>query len=310
MLLAAMGGRRNARMLGMATFLYKLVGVVVFLPFISWANVFLDRLNFPMATNIVLAQVLIVVLNAAIFYATPDLLIHGSSFLLSFKQGTDLRAPIYLDEELLEFPSLAAGLLTREIIRLANYIEAFLQMLLFPEKGEGELKNLLPDGIKELTEACEQYMYAIRPPSIAEDHEAGREYRTISYAMISLREASRLVTGRFRDILERQGVGCLANEVGIPEWDKMTTALLETVRNAFHSFSLGDANLAQRAIAMDEIFDESARHLRSRILLSVEEMGRREESALLDFVILAGRVARSALEVARGDVAVGTKVRQ
>lgn len=308
MLLAAMGGRYNARMLGMATFLYKLIGVAVFLPFISWSNVFLDWLGFPMATNIVLAQVLIVILNAAIFYVWPELLIYGSTFLLSFVQTANLNAPVYLDDKMLEIPSLAVGLLAREMIRLANYMEAFLQMLLFPEKGGGELKKLLPEGIRELTEACEQYMYSIRPPSIAEDHQAGREYRTISYAMISFKETSRLITGRFREILEGHGVRRLAEEMGATKWNELTTTLMDTVRDAFHAFSLGDADLAQKAIDRDAKFDRSVQQLRSRLLFTVGDTGRREESVLMDFVTMASRVLHAALEVPRGDAAFYAKI--
>lgn len=301
MLLAAAGGRYNARILGMATFLYKLVGVVVFLPFIAWSNVFLNRLGFPMATNIVLAQVLVVFLNAAIFYAWPELLIRGSTFLLSFMRSDSLNVPVYLDDKMLEIPSLAVELLAREMIRLANYMEAFLQMLLFPEKGGGELKKLLPEGIRELAEACEQYMYAIRPPSIAEDHEAGREYRTISYAMISFREASRLITGHFREIFENRDVRRMVDEMGASEWSRITTTLMETVRDAFHAFSLGDADLAQRAIGRGVEFDKYIQQLRSRLLFAVGGAGRREESALMDFITVTNRMSHSALEVVRGD---------
>ena len=301
MILMAMGGRHNARILGMATVLYKLVGVVVFLPFIPWSNLFLDRLGFSIATNIVLGQVLIVTLNAAIFYAWPELLIYSSAFLLSFIQGVNLNVPVYLDDEMLEFPSLAVGLLAREMIRLANYMEAFLQMQLFPERGEEELKKLLPGGIRELTETCEQYMYSIRPPSIAEDDEAGREYRTISYAMISFREASRLITDRFRDIIESHGVRRLAYEMGAPEWSKITTMFMDTLRDAFHAFSLGDADLAQNAIDMGTKFDRAVQQLRSRLLFSVGGAGRRRESVLVDFVTVASRVLHSVLEIARVD---------
>lgn len=310
MLLAAMGGRHNARMLGMATFLYKLVGVIAFLPFIGWANIFLDHLGFPMPTNIVLAQVLIVILNAAIFYAWPDLLLDGSAYLLSFMQGATLKVPIYLDEKMLEIPSLAVRLLVKEMIRLANYIEAYLQMQLWPEKGGGELKKLLPEGIRELTEACEQYMYAIRPPSMAEDRDAGREFRKVSYAMISLREVSRQLTGRFSDIIETHGLQRLSDEMGHPDWELMTRTLLETVRSAFHAFSLGDADLAQKAIDMDIKFDKSVQQFRIRLLSNVGEAGRREESALMDFALLASRLLHSALEVARGDAATHAQPRK
>ena len=303
MLLAATGGRQNARTLGVATFLYKLVGVVAFVPFIPWAHKFLDWLGFPMPINIVLAQVLLVILNAAIFYPWPEILIRMSTVLLSYIRSDDLRAPIYLDDKLLEFPSLAVRLLAKEMIRLSNYIEAYLLMLLYPQRGGGELKGQLPQGISELTEACEHYMYEIRPLSIAENPEAEREYRTISYAVMSIREVSRIVTGRFRLILEEAETANLPREVGPRDWGRLSDAILDTVRDALHAFALGDADLAQDAIESGAEFDQAVHQMRTHMLRNVRRTGRREESSLIDFVTIAARLISAALEVARGDVA-------
>jgi phosphate:Na+ symporter len=302
MLLAAAGGRRNGRMLGVATFLYKLAGVLAFAPLVPCATAFLDRLNLPMVTNIVLAQAFLVFLNAAIFYPWPQILIHGSLFVLSHTRSV-LGLPVYLDEDLLEIPSLAVRLLSKEMIRLINCLEAFLQMQLYPaRKGNGgELKKLLPEGIKELTEACEQYMYAIQPPSIAEDRATGREYRAISYAMLSLRETSRLATGRFRELTDRHGLDNLKDEMGSQEWSEMAGFLMEASRDAFHAFSLGDANLARRALDKEAAFENFVLFLRSRLLAGG---GRRENSALADFVTVTGQLLHSAIEIARGDVFV------
>jgi phosphate:Na+ symporter len=302
MLLAATGGRHNARILGMATFLYKLAGVVVFAPLVPWANALLDRLDFSMPANIVLAQVFLAFLNAAIFYPWPQILLHGSSYVLSHMHAVDLGAPIYLDDDLLEIPLLAVRLLVREMIRLTNDIEALLQMQLYPDSAGYELEKLLPNAITELTGECEQYMYAIQPPSIAEDPLAMREYRTISYAMLSLREVARLATGRFCALLEKHGPGGLADRMGSTEWDKMASFFMETIRDAFHAFSLGDADLAQRALGREAMFEKFTFSLRSSLLEG--ETGRRENSALVDFATVAGRLLHSALEIVRGDVFV------
>jgi phosphate:Na+ symporter len=302
MLLTAAGGRRNARVLGVAAFLYKLTGVVAFVPLIPWAGALVDGLDFSMPTNIVLAQALLVFTNAAVFYPWPQILIHGGMFVLSRMRGADLGVPIYLDENLLEMPSLAIRILSKEMIRLINYIEAFVHMQLYPERDGNDLEKLLPEGIRELTEACEQYMYAIQPPSIAEDRAAGREYRTISYAMLSLRETAHIVTGRFRGLLEQPGLDDLADEMGRREWDKMASFFMEVVRDALHAFSLGDANLARRSLDKEAEFEKFTLFLRSQLLAG--ETGRRENSALVDFVTVTERLLHSSVEVARGDVFV------
>ncbi|MDR3331064.1 MAG: Na/Pi symporter, partial [Synergistaceae bacterium] len=45
MLLAAAGGRRNTRMLGLATFFYKMAGTAIFVPLVPWSNEFLQWLG-------------------------------------------------------------------------------------------------------------------------------------------------------------------------------------------------------------------------------------------------------------------------
>jgi Na+/phosphate symporter len=120
-LLAAAGGRRNACMLGVATFLYKLTGILAFAPLVPFSAALLCRLNFPMPINIVLAQAFLVFWNAAIFYPWPQILVHGSMFVLSHTRNIDLGLPVYLDENLTDIPSLAVRLLFKEMVRLCNY---------------------------------------------------------------------------------------------------------------------------------------------------------------------------------------------
>ncbi|GHS90200.1 sodium:phosphate symporter [Synergistales bacterium] len=305
MLLAAMGGRRNARILGLSTFLYKLIGTAAFVPLVPGAEAFLARIGFLMPTNIVLAQTLLVIFNAVIFYPWPQILSNWSAYLLSKLQKIDLGNPLYLDEKMLEIPSLATRLLAKEMIRLCNYIEALLQALLYHDKTGNELEKLLPDGIKELTEACERYMYAIHPPSIAVDSVTELEYRSTSYAMLSLREVSHVATQRFRKQIKKTGLKKLASEMTRAEWDKMAELFMKTVRDAFHAFALGDADLVARATQGKDDFGKVVAFMRTRLLGG--ETGRRENSALLDFVTAETRILRGAIEAASGDVLIQDK---
>jgi Na+/phosphate symporter len=305
MLLAAMGGRRNARILGISTFLYKLIGTAAFVPLVPASESFLERVGFLMPTNLVLAQTLLVIFNAAIFYPWPQILSNWSGYLLSKLQKIDLGNPLYLDEKMLEIPSLATHLLAKEMIRLCNYIEALLQALLYHNKAGNELEKLLPDGIKELTEACERYMYAIHPPSIAVDPVTEFEYRSTSYAMLSLREVSHVTTQRFRKQIKQNGLKKLASEMTRAEWDKMAALFMKTVRDAFHAFALGDADLVKRAETGKADFEEVLEFMRKRLLGG--ETGRRENSTLLDFVTAESRILRGAVEAASGDVLIRDK---
>ena len=297
MLLAASGGRRNARVLGIATFLYKMAGAAAFVPLVPWMSSFLDGFAMSTPVRIVLSQALVVIFNAVIFYPWPQALIRGSVFVLSRQRAVNLGAPIYLDDNLLEIPPLAVKLLSKEMIRLTNYIEAFLQIRLYPEKGGEELKKLLPAAITELTETCENYTHAIHPPA-AEDPLALLEYRAVTYAMLSLREASRITTGPFRSLVEGWGSKPGGHIIDEAEWNDLESLFMKTLRDAFHAFSLGDGDLAQRAIEGEAMFEKAATRLRSKLLK--EQSG--YQSSLLDFIAVAGRLVRAALDVAKVDV--------
>ena len=291
-LLAASGGRHNARVLGMATLLYKLAGVAAFAPLVPWANAFLDTFHMYMPARIVISQMILVLFNVAIFYPWPHLLIRGSVFVLSHKKTPDLGTPSYLDDELLEIPSLAVKLLSKEMIRLTNYIEAFLQMQLYPEKNGGELKNLLPAAITDLTAACENYADALCPP--ANDQLALMEYKTVTYAMLSLREVSRITTGPFKEYGAKPAGGGMDDA----EWRALRSLFMKILRHAFHAFSLGDGELAQKAIDGGMEFEKTTLMLRSRLL----KKGMGDDLRLLDFVTVEERMARAALDMVRGDV--------
>lgn len=297
-LLAASGGRYNARVLGIATLLYKLAGVIAFAPLIPWANAFLDGFALPISARIVLSQALLTLFNAAIFYHWPHILVQGSAFVLSRQRTPDLGTPTYLDDELLEIPPLAVKLLSKEMIRLTNYIEAYLQMQLYAEKNGGELKELLPAAITDLTEACEGYMNAIRLPSDAKDHLALLEYKAVRYAMHSLREVSRITTGPFCDLVKESMIKPVEGEIDAAEWDSLRSLFMKVLRDAFHAFSLGDGELAQRAIDREAALEKSITVLRSRFLK--KKSG--DDSGFLNFVTVEGRLARAALDMVRGDI--------
>jgi phosphate:Na+ symporter len=299
-LLAASGGRRNARVLGIATLLYKLAGVVAFAPLVPMTDTFLDGLVVSTPARIVLAQAILAIFNAALFYPWPDALIHGGAFILSRQRAADLGAPAYLDDGLLEIPPIAVKLLSKEMIRLTNYIEAFLQIRLYPDRRSGELGELLPPAITELTEACEGYTYAIRPPTDTKDRLALLEYKTVTYAMPSLREVSRITTGPFRDLAEERAAKPADSGVGEAERNALSALFMRTMRDAFHAFSLGDGELAQRAVDGGAAFEKSTAMLRSRLLRE----GSGGDSSFLYFVTVKERLARAALDIIRGDAAL------
>jgi hypothetical protein len=82
------------------------------------------------------------------------------------------------------------------------------------------------------------------------------------------------------------------------EWNALESLFMNIVRDAFHAFSLGDDKLAGRARDGEAAFEKWIAMLRSRLLKKAS----RNDSSLLDFVTVEGRLARAALDMVRGDV--------
>jgi phosphate:Na+ symporter len=287
-LLASSGGRRSAKSLAAATLVYKLAGVAAFVPFAYAAGSLVS--SFTLTGRIAAAQIVLVLFNAALFYPWPHILTRCGDFVSRFTASEGSIPAPRLDADLLEIPALAIRLLSKEMVRLMNEIEATLRIALTrpgsrPSKEHQLLMRLLPAAMGELAEACERYMYAIHPPS---EPETMREYRAVSSAMLALREASRLAAGR---------LSALAGGARTPQFARAAAIFLSATRDAFHAFALGNSELARRAEAGKAKFDRAAFELRRAL-----PAGSRRNSAAVDVISDMEALLRSALNVARADL--------
>jgi phosphate:Na+ symporter len=295
-LLAGLSGKQNARKLGICTFVYKLSGVLLLIPLLPWIEMLLSRAGGPISGTIVMAQVGMTVFNALVFYPFTDLLASISGQIAERTGGERLGSPVYLDEELVEVPSLSILLLSQEMIRLANYMELYCQILFFPEQGRREFEQL-PSAIRDLSETCEEYMYRIR---ISADDERMREsYATVSYSMLAFRQMARILSGDLRRMAEQGTMALFRREVGEETWEALTRLAHTNIRLALRAFALGDADSASDTSRYEREFDELDRKIRAR--LGTEALNRRELSPLIDFLSQVYSLVKTSLEVARGE---------
>ena len=294
-LLAGFSGRQNARKLGVCTFVYKFLGVLFLLPFFPWLQGFMAS-GGGLAAKVVQAQVGVTLFNALVFYPFTDILAHFSARIAEQAGGERLGAPIYLDDELTDVPSLAILLLSKEMIRLANYIEMYCQVLFSPEKSLDGFEEL-PFAIRELSEACQEYMFEIHIPS---DDDALREtYSTVSYSMVSFRQMAKILSGELRLLAEAGVAAQFVRELGEKTWRELSRLALTDIRLALRAFALADADFASEAGRFEREFEELDRRIRLR--LGVDALNRRELAPLLDFMSQIFLLVKTSLEVARGE---------
>ncbi len=295
-LIAGFVGRKNARKLGICTFIYKFLGVLVILPLFPWLQRVISSSGGSLTALVVQVQVGVALFNALVFSPFTEFLVHISTVIAERTGEERLGAPIYLDDELTDVPSLAILLLSKEMIRLANYIEMYCQVLFAPEKRLEGFEEL-PFAIRELSEACQEYMFEIHIPS---DDDALREnYSTVSYSMVSFRQMAKILSGELRLLAEAGVAAQFVRELGEKTWRELSKLALTDIRLALRAFALADADFASEAGRYEREFEELDRRIRLR--LGVDALNRRELAPLLDFMSQIFLLVKTSLEVARGE---------
>ena len=257
--LAGLGGRISAKRLGFATFFYKLFGGLLFIAAAPFVNIWMAEHGVSVANQLVYGQVLIALFNIAVFIPFTGLLSTLSVRLVS-GEG-DLGQPRYLDDEMLTVPFIAVLLLSREMARLANFMEAYLQMLLEPQQRDRSLFDKLPENIDELSEACQEYCYKIHIP--AENPELKRKFTSISHTMSVLRVMSRALCGGLKDLLTTEETrGVLLDKLGPERWERWAKLTRKMIRTCLRAFVIGEKALISRTESLEVEINQMSGQLR------------------------------------------------
>lgn len=245
--LAGMGGRLSAKRLGYATFFFKLIGGLLFLAVSPFFHSFFVTNGFSVAHELVYGQVLIATFNILVFLPCPRLLEWLVVRLVSGEAG--LGEPRYLEDQMLQAPEIATLLLSKEMGRLANYMEAYLQMLLEPSQRDGKLFPILPEAMKDLSGACQEYAYKIH---ISSDNEQLVEnFKVICYTLANLRGMQKLLCGALKSNLESVAIHETFCEVlGTDVWTKWCKLSRSLLRTSLRAFVIGEQGLMEDVIDM------------------------------------------------------------
>ena len=295
-LIAGMSGKQNARKLGICSFVYKVLCLPLYIPVFPWFENYIFNGPGGLASKIVLAQVGVALYNAVVFYPFTETLARFSAAIAERTGRERLAAPVYLDEDLLEIPSMAILLLSKEMIRLANYIEMYCQILFLPGQDAKGFEEL-PGAIRELSETCEEYMYGIHIPS--DDDLLRENYSTVSYSMVSFRQMAKILSGELRLLAEAGVASQLARELGTNTWVELSRVAMTDIRLALRAFALADVDFAAVAGRYEREFENLDRRIRLR--LGADALNRRELAPLLDFLSQIFLLVKTSLEIARGE---------
>lgn len=287
-LLSGFGYRPNGRILAWGDFYYKAFGVVIGIPLALFYVSATGGLPIPFARHVAYFQILLVSANALFMIPFRERLIEfARTFAPGFSEES-IGDPLFLDPLLAPFPELALPLLSRELTRLANYLEEFLNHILF-KSAPSTRKQRLKEELSALSNACDSFLASIPVP--LEPETLRREYRNLAYAQSALRDMVLLATTDLYTLYPAPGGGGSL-------WKDLLDCFMDLCREAFGAFALGDRDFASRALELYRVF----RSLEDRIRAQEAEQGEdtMEQLRLLDCLPVLHGIARGAYELARG----------
>lgn len=294
--LAGMSGSLSAQRLGYATFFFKLIGGLVFLCVMPFVHKMFIAAGIPAAQELVYGQVLIATFNILLFLPYPEILSWIAVRLVS--SSGSLSEPRYIDEKILDVPELAVMLLSKEMSRLSNYMEAYLQMLLEPQQRDKKLFEELPSAITNLCQSCQEFAYQVHVP--AEETKAAEDFTITSYTMSILRGMSKLLCGSIRDNLESPEIHeSLKKRLGEELWTRWRKLSRKCMRDSLRAFVIGEKGL----VASVEQQEAELGALSSQIRHEVGESSSydRNASRAIRVVSLMQGFLSMAKEVAEGE---------
>jgi len=243
-LFAGMGTKKHARTLAWSSFLYKIGGILLLLPFYAILPSWGSRL-FSSEGSIAFIQSAVIWGNALLLLPFTGILARGGAFLARLFGREDPGEPLYLESPPPPFPSLALSLLSKEMIRAANLMEECLFRTLRTPWASERLALIIP-GTEELVESCTEYLLAL-PPPLEENSEAPGEYACLAHGLSCMRELNHLIQKNFLPQYENWKELCpRGNSSQLEEWEAIGGELLLVLNESFGSFALGDNQTSRR----------------------------------------------------------------
>ena len=261
-IISSFTGRLSAKRMGFSSSVYYLFGSAAFVLLIPYVHRTMAEAGLNVIQELVYGQILIALFNIAIFLPFTSTL---SSLSLRFVKGSgELDQPMYIDEELLSVAPVAVLLLSREMARLSNYLEAYLQMLMIPSQRVGKLFEKLPSAIEELSKSCQEYSYRI--DLRGEDMKLQEKFSSVSRTMSVLRSMSKALCAETSEILSDETAHTMLEErAGKELWNQWSKLSRKILRTSFRAFVIGEKELIEQTRELEREYGELSRKMRERM---------------------------------------------
>jgi phosphate:Na+ symporter len=265
-LASSLGTTAEARRVALAHTLFKVLGVLVFLPFTApFAQVVALTADDP-SRQIANAHTLFNVGITILFlpFAGPMARLVKSLVAEDREADSPLKAR-YLDEHILDTPALALGQATREALRMADVVSDMFKRSLEAFGGDDqELVEFIEkqdDQVDALNREIKHYLTKLSQQSLT-DEQARREMALL--ALINdLENIGDIVDRNLMDLArKRMYKGANFSEQGGRETRELHRAVAQNLERAISAFATGDRALAHKVLEAKSEIRQMERHFR------------------------------------------------
>lgn len=259
--LQSVAGRRVA----LGSLLYKLVGLLLIMPFIDPLVAWMDSLALDSATLVIGFHVLYNSLRCVLMLPTVGLMARLSTWMLPERpEGEQGARPRNLDPAALATPALALANAVREALRIGELVERMLEQLRLvlrdDDRNAGQRIRTLDDDVDALYSAVKLYLAQINRNDLS-PRDSRRWAETIELA-VNLEHAGDLIEHMVGKLHSHKTARAHAfSEAGLAELLALHASLLDNLRLGLSVFVGADADSARRLLEEKRRFQARERQL-------------------------------------------------
>jgi phosphate:Na+ symporter len=274
-LASSIGSRTEARRVAMAHIFFKVVGVLVFLPFIPPFVRLVHVTAGDAPRQIANAHTLFNVALTALFLPCSSILARLISRLVpEDREGEGLFRAKYLDERMLETPALALGQATREALRMADIVSDMFAKTIATFSGvDPDLIEFIEekdDQVDTLDREIKLYLTKLSQQSLT-DEQSKREFGILAFVN-NMEDIGDIVDKNLMELAKKKlNRGVHFSEPGMKEVVLLHKKVLQNLELAISAFASNDPALAQQVLERKMEISQTERKLRQAHIQRLHE---------------------------------------
>jgi phosphate:Na+ symporter len=290
-LIAAVGANAEARRVAAAHAVFKVIGVLIFLPFSVWFADLVRHTTDDPARQIANAHSLFNLLLAFLFLPFTRIAADVFTRLIPDTGRTELGA-MYLNPNVLDTPSVALGQAVREVLRMGDAVLQSLRdsIVVFERDDEPLMKEVIrrDDLIDRLEEDIKQYVVKLRAQSLTD--EQSRRESALLFTVVNLEEIGDVIEKELMELADKKMRGHYRfSGQGWQEIVDIHAKVVENLELALSAVATQDRSIAEKVVRHKSNINLLERRLRQTHMQRLRE-GLREtiDTSSIHLDVLAG----------------------